>query len=329
MEKILAKLIDNLSLLYMTLENKEKLPKIEKRNLLPYFRDKYLKNPKDFYFSDYQKTEVKKELIHSYKEHNLYQLNFESPFLSPFPENNLVWGKYFKLKKNSRGVILVLHGWRIKNYMFFDSACKKFLNIGLDSIFLDLPYHLHRTPSSSYGGEYMISSDGVQTIESIRQAILEAKILIDWLREQKVKKIGLFGVSLGSWLSAILCTLISPPLDFAILVSPPANPEKMFYKSRIANLLKDSGGKIEKLFERFKKALRIVNPLYFQPLMKKDNLLVIENLYDQMVPVEVVEEFCASWGIKNILRYKQGHLSVLFFEKNFFPDIEKFIKKIV
>lgn len=329
MEEIFAKIFDYLSFLYMSIQNREHFTPLDRKIILSFFREKYLKNPQEFYFNNYEIPKIRKSLISSHKDYNLYQINFESPIFTHFPENNLVWGKYFRLKRNSRATVIVLHGWRIKNYIFFEDACKKFLSMGLDSIFIELPYHLHRRPRFSYNGEYMISSDGIQTLQSLKQAIVEIKIVIDWLRKKNIKNIGLFGVSLGSWLSALLCILVNPPVDFAILIAPPANPEKMFYKSRLAALLKNSHGRVEKTFERFKRALRIVNPIYFEPLIKRENILVIESIYDQMVPREIVEEFCKKWGIKNVLRYRQGHLSVLFFEKNLFPDIEKFLKNIV
>jgi pimeloyl-ACP methyl ester carboxylesterase len=329
LEKIFAQLFDTLSLLYMTIVNRHHFVEIDRSTILYYFRQKYLENPQNFYFENFKIPKIRKEFLKSFKEYNLYQINFESPIFTPFPENNLFWGKYFKLKKKSRGTVIILHGWRIKNYIFFEDAAKKFLDMGIESILVDLPYHLHRRPRFSYDGEYMISSNGIQTLQSIKQAIAETKILIDWLRKQNIKNIGVFGVSLGSWLSALLCGLIHPPLKFAILVSPPANPEKMFYKSRLANLLKNSQGKVERLFEKFKKVLKIINPLYLKPLIDRENILVIESIYDMMVPKEIVEEFCEKWGLKNILRYKQGHLSVLFFEKNLFSDIEKFLKNVI
>ncbi len=52
--------------------------------------------------------------------------------------------------------------------------------------YYSLPYHFEREPENSlYSGELMISANIDRTIESTRQAIVDLRALIHWIKANK------------------------------------------------------------------------------------------------------------------------------------------------
>jgi hypothetical protein len=63
---------------------------------------------------------------------------------------------------------------------------------------MTMPYHGERNVPGASLADGMVSSNIGRTIRSSRQAVLEAKLAIEWLEKRGYSKIGLVGVSLGS-----------------------------------------------------------------------------------------------------------------------------------
>lgn len=329
MNRLLARSLDELSILYMGMEQRNVLPKYGQKQLLQYFRKPHLKSPRHFYQLNGTKPDVWLNEVSSNTTRTLYEFSFDSPKKTPFPENNTATGRFYRLKKKKNApAIIVLHGWRIKTPMsfFFENMCEQFTRLGFHSVFLHLPYHLGRTPEGHYSGELMVSADGIKTVEALHQAVLEVKMLFNFLEREGIKAVGLLGISLGAWLSSVLCTA-EERTAFAVLVTPPANPERMFFESRLAGLIKEGIPNIDRVFRKFQKALNVVNPTLFKPVIPKDRILIVECTHDKFVPEDVVEELWEAWDYPPIKRYRHGHLSLHLFEPGFYEDVQEFVIK--
>lgn len=59
-------------------------------------------------------------------------------------------------------------------------------DLGWNMYYYSLPYHFEREPENSlYSGELMISANIDRTIESTRQAIVDLRALIHWIKANK------------------------------------------------------------------------------------------------------------------------------------------------
>lgn len=329
MNKNVAQLLDKLSLFYLKLEQRNELPTYNMKKILPYFHKRVLNYPQFFYKENGKVPSISTNLISSRKKYKIYNLRFPTPCPSPYPENNLVHCRYYQIK-NKKGLptIIILHGWRIKDYTFFHRSAKRFVKMGLNSIIIELPYHLRRKLPGTYDGEYSVSVDIIRTIETMRQSVLEIRSIINWLKKEGINKIGIFGVSLGAWIGAML-GVVEKRIDFLMLISPPANPEIMFKESPLAGLIKIGIPKIEHLFKRYKSLLKIINPIFYKPVIDKNKILIIQGKYDYMVPQKVVEELWQAWEEPKLQVFPHSHLSLLFFEPRLFPCIKEFINQIL
>ena len=123
-------------------------------------------------------------------------LRFPSAVETPYPENNTVCGRYFDASPRSAAAI-VLPQWNCG----WDShvrLCELLQRAGVASVRLSLPYHHFRKPPHLQRPEYMASPNLGQTLQAVRQAVLDVRRTADWLLERGFKSIAILGSSLGS-----------------------------------------------------------------------------------------------------------------------------------
>ena len=63
---------------------------------------------------------------------------------------------------------------------------------------LTLPYHQERKPPDIERAEHLVSSNIGRTIQSMRQAVLDTRAAVRWLKLQGFERIGILGTSIGS-----------------------------------------------------------------------------------------------------------------------------------
>lgn len=128
-------------------------------------------------------------------------LRFTSPVESPYPENNLVEGRWFPMldgKENRlKRAIIVLPHWNSSANQHV-ALCESFQKLGIPALRLSLPYHDRRMPPPLTRADYAVSSNIGRTLHATRQAVLDIRATVDWLQQQGYEKIGVVGTSLGS-----------------------------------------------------------------------------------------------------------------------------------
>ncbi len=112
-------------------------------------------------------------------------------------ENNLARAKLFPHVDDKKAAVVVLPHWNAKEGSYFD-LCKFFNRFGVSALRLTLPYHEERMPPELERADYLVSPNVGRTIESIRQAVLDTKAAVRWLKEDGYERVGLVGTSIGS-----------------------------------------------------------------------------------------------------------------------------------
>jgi dienelactone hydrolase len=80
---------------------------------------------------------------------------------------------------------------------------------------LTLPYHEERRPPELERAEHLVCSNIGRTIQSMRQAVLDTRAAVRWLREQGIERIGILGTSIGSC-TAFLAFTHDPAIDVGV-----------------------------------------------------------------------------------------------------------------
>jgi hypothetical protein len=136
-------------------------------------------------------------------------LTFPSALVTPHPENNTVYARYFPARpprprdlRRTRRAVVVLPQWNADEGSHV-GLCRLLTRIGISALRLSLPYHDQRMPPELKRADYIVSSNIARTLQVCRQAVLDTRRAIFWLHEQGYERIGLLGTSLGSCLSML------------------------------------------------------------------------------------------------------------------------------
>ena len=132
------------------------------------------------------------------------RLSFESALVTPHPENNTVVCRYFpdRSVRGRRRAVLVLPQWN-SDAEGHVGLCRLLNRFGITALRLSMPYHDTRMPPELRRADYIVSANIGRTAMVCRQAVLDARLAIQWLRDQGYESIGILGTSLGSCLSML------------------------------------------------------------------------------------------------------------------------------
>ncbi|MFA6560920.1 MAG: alpha/beta fold hydrolase [Verrucomicrobiia bacterium] len=254
---------------------------------------------------------------------------FDSPLQSPWAVNNRVNGNYFVGSGDDtleRPVVLFLHGWNasIAYYVNYCRTGHRLARRGIHCALVNLPYHVQRKPNR--WNEYFLTENISQTVQAVQQAVIEARIILRWLRSHHRGPVGVWGISLGGWIASILAC-VERELDFAILMTPAVRLDRQIWELAFLKAMKavflEQGASQEDI-------ARIAAPMlpkFHQPLLERDRILLIEALYDQFLGPETIDELWQAWGKPRIERYNHGHISILM-DQGVLQTAADFIKTI-
>jgi dienelactone hydrolase len=128
-------------------------------------------------------------------------LTWASAVHTPSVENNIARARLFparrERKRKPRAAVLVLPQWNAQPDSHVE-ACRIFNGLGMTALRLTLPYHEERRPPELERADYLVGSNIGRTIESMRQAVLDTRAAVRWLKDQGFERIGILGTSIGS-----------------------------------------------------------------------------------------------------------------------------------
>ena len=245
------------------------------------------------------------------------RFRFPTPRPCEFAENNVVHGRLYRCADawQERPVIVLLHGGGDVpgNQFGFHLFARRCLRAGFNAATLELPYHFQRRPRR-YGRlnllcQYipLISRDYLQMAQTYAQAIAEIRSLSGWLLAEGCPAVALVGVSLGAYLAGLTgCG----DARLASIVMAIQGTRMGLMLSQAEQVV---GRRVREAILRRRAACEELDrtPLNLtlaRPAISKENVLLIEGMYDQMgwgAPIELWQ----SWGQPNIWRLPHGHIS--------------------
>jgi dienelactone hydrolase len=131
-------------------------------------------------------------------------LTWTSAIRTPSIENNTAHARFFPAKpgngRRPRNAVVVLPQWNAQPESHVE-ACRIFNFIGMSALRLTLPYHLQRKPPEIERADHLVSTNIGRTIQSMRQAVLDTRAAVRWLKNEGYEKVGILGTSVGSCIS--------------------------------------------------------------------------------------------------------------------------------
>ncbi|PWT92813.1 MAG: abhydrolase domain-containing 18 [Blastocatellia bacterium] len=129
------------------------------------------------------------------------QLTWTSAIQTQSIENNRAYARFFPAKtrndQRSRKAVVVLPQWNAQPQSHVE-ACRIFNMIGMSALRLTLPYHQDRKPPELERADHLVCTNVGRTIQSMRQAVLDTRAAVAWLKSEGYEQIGILGTSVGS-----------------------------------------------------------------------------------------------------------------------------------
>jgi pimeloyl-ACP methyl ester carboxylesterase len=213
--------------------------------------------------------------------------------------------------KPPRGTVLALHGFsmgqpRIDAFALFAA---QWFRRGLDVALLTLPYHGARTPKTArFSGQRFAEADPAALNEAVRRAVYDVHVVRAWLREQTGAPVGLLGLSLGGYLSALMAGLCED-LDFVMPMVPPVCIGDMAWRFFERSRLRRAGKAPAYTRDELRSMYRVHSPLTFPLRVPAERVLIIAGRGDRIVPPEHPHALWRHWGEPRIHWFSGSHLT--------------------
>ncbi|PGL78046.1 alpha/beta hydrolase [Bacillus sp. AFS054943] len=286
-----------------------------------------LKDAEEFYKSTPADVELK---INSTDEdgYKIGTFEYESTIQSEHDCNDKVVGELYLSEATDAPNVIFVHGWRMEsNERVKNIFHNRIKQLGWNMYYFTLPYHFEREPTDSlFSGEFMVSANIERTVESSRQAVVDLRALIQWMKLNKKGKVILIGISLGGFITNLTATMES---EIDVLAS-------IFYANRMSySIWNTNPGKFIRAdlehngvtHEDLIKYWEIIEPNQFKPKMNLDDILLISANKDQYVHMEDTDYLWEAWGQPHRIVYNSGHAGIVLNRNRIAIDTIQFIRE--
>jgi len=212
---------------------------------------------------------------------------------------------------SARPVVICLHGWGGGTFWLEERAflVSYLLRIGLDAALFQLPFHADRTPAQvRRSGQLFPGQHVVRTNEAFGQAIHDLRALARYLRERGAPHVGVIGMSLGGYTTALWATVDSE-LAFAFPIIPAVSMSTLMWRHgerSPARLRAERAGLSQSLLDR---AFAIHSPLTRPVLLPAERLLIVAGRGDRITPPDQARALWRHWNKPPIHWFPGGHLA--------------------
>lgn len=223
-----------------------------------------------------------------------------------------------------RPVVILIHGYlggahRLERRIWPMTFLR---GLGMDTVLFVLPFHGTRAGRGFGELPPFPGADPRMTNEGFRQSMADLQDLVKWLLGRGHPKVGVMGMSLGGYATALAAT-VEPRLSFAVpiipLVSIPA-------AARLNGHLGDTLEETEEQYRGLIGVHRMVSPLHRPPVIPPRSILVIGAERDQITPIEHARQLAHHFGCR-LETMHGGHL-VQFGRGDRFRSIGRFLKEL-
>jgi pimeloyl-ACP methyl ester carboxylesterase len=239
---------------------------------------------------------------------NVQNIRFDSSFeaVNPalrdqckgFTRNNVVRAQHWRHDDGPHPTLCVIHGFMGSPYLFngLFFSLPWFYRSGYDVLLYTMPFHGGRAEKGSPFSGYGFFANGFSGFaEAMAQAVHDFRSIIDYLEFTGVDRIGLTGMSLGGYTSALIASVddrIQAVIPNVPVVAPDQTVDEWFPANKVVQL-RSLLSKTDS--ELTRAATQYSSPLNYPPLVAKDRRLIITGLGDRLAPPQQAEMLWEHW----------------------------------
>lgn len=225
------------------------------------------------------------------------RLTWTSGVATISPSNNTASARLFparrERKNKPRAAVVVLPQWNAQPDSHVE-ACRIFNGLGMTALRLTLPYHEERRPPELERADHLVGSNVGRTIQSMRQAVLDTRAAVRWLKDQGIERVGILGTSIGSC-TAFLAFTHDPTIDVGIFNHVSGYVADVVW-SGISTRHVRAGLETDVTLEELREFWTPISPMPFIPRlvdMKPRPMRFIAARYDLTFPVDLSRKVIA------------------------------------
>ena len=252
---------------------------------------------------------------------HLYQLEYDE-----YQRNATAYAEGMFHDGYGHDTVVCLHTWttgyfRLQREIYM---VNRLYRAGLNVVLLMLPFHGPRNPKGSlFGGQLFPGTSPQRTNEAFRQSIWDLRSLLKWLRIERCGKLGVMGMSLGGYITALLAT-VEPDLDYAISMIPMVSMADLLWKHGANHPIRKEALERGITLELTRSLYRVHSPLERPPLLPPERLMVAAGRGDRICPPAHVERLWEHWNRPAMHWFPGGHI-LHFRRRRLFDEVVRFI----
>lgn len=248
-------------------------------------------------------------------------VRFDSPFQPVHPDqhkaylrhsnNRVAYARLIRHRDGPRPTMVAIHGFTAEGYLinewFF--ALPWFYRMGCDIALFTLPFHGPRqTRFSPFSGHGFFAGGTSRFNEAVAQSVYDFRILLNWLRrEQGSEQVGVTGLSLGGFISAMLAS-VEPKLAFALPNVPIISVADLVLEWEPLGALMRAALAATRLSPADARRLVAVScPLTFPPVLPSERLMIVGGAGDRLAPPKHSRLLWDHWNRCRIYWFPGSH----------------------
>lgn len=177
--------------------------------------------------------------------------------------------------------------------------------LGLNVVMPVLPLHGPRSVTRMSGGG-LLQPEFASVLHMFSQAVWDVRRTIDWIRARSDASVGLYGVSLGAYVAALVAGFVDelaclvagiPAVDFSSLAR---DNEPWIFKA-YGNELQTDWGLVDQV-------MYPVSPLTYAPRLPQEKRFIYAGVADRVARPEQARALWRHWGRPEIEWMSSGHV---------------------
>lgn len=194
-------------------------------------------------------------------------------------------------------------------------------DLGFNLAAIVLPVHGSRRPTR-VGGEAFLGIDMMNAVHGMAQSLWDIRRLVSWVEVQEPSALGVFGVSLGGYLTSLAACFV-PSVDIALAGIPVVDfpdlfrrhsPKHVAERAETHGIVNGVGNVVH----------RVVSPLHLSPVVPTASLKIFAGLGDRMAVPEHAAALWRHWEEPEICWFPGNHVGYLWS-----PEVASFTDRVL
>jgi hypothetical protein len=177
--------------------------------------------------------------------------------------------------------------------------------LGLNLAFPVLPLHGPRGSGGMSGGE-VLSPDYLRMVHLFAQGVWDVRRTLSWIRARSDQPVGLYGISLGGYVSALVAGF-EPDLA-CVIAGVPAVDFPSLANDNQPWIMRRYGDEFEVDWKLVRAVSHVVSPLAFPPLVPHERRFIYAGLADRVVKPYQPRALWRHWDEPEIHWFPGGHV---------------------